>query len=987
MEEIFRFLLLHPPAPATAVDVLASDDFAAALAEAHDAPDSKTALKTAAARLVANERGLTDLGKLANATALWHTERALRGTDAPTRADVEQAVADGFGEPPSQVVEAPAFTADRELLSDNLIAAKLLSRDGAVEARTMEDLLRLMAVIDRVAAGDPALDEAGAVGAALNRPTAIGRAVPGPRRALPEDRPPRRPEPDTDAERERIRARIGALESLSDTLAAVAPGAFAVPEAPQSTPSPGRPAAAETLRRAMTERVRAGEVERIETEPVHAVMRALADVQSSAVEPGEQHPPAARFLLSRTAVAELPQSHRATLESLDLSLERTPLPGALKSVEGELTTLYGRLAELEHGATSYTLIGSQLYDTGALDKTDISTFGLPHAVPESHGTIKPVGVGDLLVVRQQLKGYHGGEVAHVENVLKGESKKRSTLRRQETEETVTVEHEITKVEERDTQTTERFEMQREAAEVVKNDITFKAGLALSASFGPAVEFKAYTDFAMNHVKQESTKTATNYSKEVTSRASSKVSERHREVRVLRTLEIFEERNEHGVNNAAGEGHVVGVYQWIDKVYEAQVFNYGKRMMFDIMVPEPAAFWIHAHAHKPKPGATLEEPEPFTLEPIQITEANYGLYVERYQVAGLKPPPEPYTTVSKTFEGVVALEDKSGTKVADVPIPDGYQAITGHALVIASRWVPDFEDDWAVVVVIGKRQWGRRKNSFINNYYTLDNERGSVPLTVHSYGCRTWTVAVEVDCQRTQRAYRTWQLETHAAIQQAYLKMERDYRDELAALEVQAANDIQGRNPAENRIIERTELRKQAISVFTAQHYDLFGAIGHSPEGYPQPHLHEADAEGRYIRFFEQAVEWEHMMYLFYPYYWGRKNGWRTKALLQDVDTQFAEFLKAGSARVVVPIRPGFEAAVAHFLDTGEIWEGADPPTLTSPLYVNIIDEIKERTQAPGAEIPQGDPWEVRLPTTLVRLRPDDSLPTWTKQPDGTWLED
>ena len=37
-------------------------------------------------------------------------------------------------------------------------------------------------------------------------------------------------------------------------------------------------------------------------------------------------------------------------------------------------------------------------------------------------------------------------------------------------------------------------------------------------------------------------------------------------------------------------------------------------------------------------------------------------------------------------------------------------------------------------------------------------------------------------------------------------------------------------------------------------------------------------------------------------------------------------------------------------------------------------------------IPVGLPWELRVPTTLVKLRPDDALPSWVKQPDGTWVE-
>ena len=66
--------------------------------------------------------------------------------------------------------------------------------------------------------------------------------------------------------------------------------------------------------------------------------------------------------------------------------------------------------------------------------------------------------------------------------------------------------------------------------------------------------------------------------------------------------------------------------------------------------------------------------------------------------------------------------------------------------------------------------------------------------------------------------------------------------------------------------------------------------------------------------------------------------------------------------------------------------GVDPlPDITSPLYVSILQEIRERDQAPGAEVAEGDPWDVRLPTTLVRLRDQASLPAWQKNAAGEWL--
>ena len=55
--------------------------------------------------------------------------------------------------------------------------------------------------------------------------------------------------------------------------------------------------------------------------------------------------------------------------------------------------------------------------------------------------------------------------------------------------------------------------------------------------------------------------------------------------------------------------------------------------------------------------------------------------------------------------------------------------------------------------------------------------------------------------------------------------------------------------------------------------------------------------------------------------------------------------------------------------------------------MSIIKEIQERDQAPGEEVPQGDPWDVRLPTSLVYLREERSLPSWHKDSAGDWVPD
>jgi hypothetical protein len=90
--------------------------------------------------------------------------------------------------------------------------------------------------------------------------------------------------------------------------------------------------------------------------------------------------------------------------------------------------------------------------------------------------------------------------------------------------------------------------------------------------------------------------------------------------------------------------------------------------------------------------------------------------------------------------------------------------------------------------------------------------------------------------------------------------------------------------------------------------------------------------------------------------------------------------------VVVPARLGFEGAIDHFMTTGETWDGGPLPTISSQLYVPIADEMAERLSRPGTEVAQGNPWYVRIPTTLVKLRQDDKLPEWIQNANGDWVE-
>ena len=263
--------------------------------------------------------------------------------------------------------------------------------------------------------------------------------------------------------------------------------------------------------------------------------------------------------------------------------------------------------------------------------------------------------------------------------------------------------------------------------------------------------------------------------------------------------------------------------------------------------------------------------------------------------------------------------------------------------------------------------------------------GTLALGIYSFNVNHLVIAMRIRCTRTERHYQAWQASVHAAVLTAYLALEAAHRDAKAAQSVQQGVSIEGRNPGENRMLERAELKRLAISTITGQYFDKFSAILESATREARIDFDEAAAEGNYARFFEQAFEWENMTWELYPYYWARRSTWVDRLLKHDVDPVHAEFLKAGYARLRIPVRPDFELGVFHYLETGEAWDGGELPDLVSEDYLALMEELKERRADFMTRIAVGRPWEIRLPTTLVRLKPTPALPAWQRDEDGTWL--
>jgi len=104
--------------------------------------------------------------------------------------------------------------------------------------------------------------------------------------------------------------------------------------------------------------------------------------------------------------------------------------------------------------------------------------------------------------------------------------------------------------------------------------------------------------------------------------------------------------------------------------------------------------------------------------------------------------------------------------------------------------------------------------------------------------------------------------------------------------------------------------------------------------------------------------------LFLSLYWGNRSDWASTYQYDETDDPlFRSFMQSGMARVIVTVRPGFEAAVNYYMQTGQIWNGGEVPIIDNELFVSIADELKEIKA-----VKEGKAWWNVVPTSLTILQ-------------------
>ncbi len=612
--------------------------------------------------------------------------------------------------------------------------------------------------------------------------------------------------------------------------------------------------------------------------------------------------------------------------------------------------------------------------------------------PQRFG-IKRVGIADYRKVEQSVCCYVPGEVSHIENIMAREYKERSTRRLRRSEDTTTTEQTTETESLTDTTSTDRFEMQQQTAKAISESTSIGVNASVSYS-GPMIQATLGGNYAHNTSTQESNNLALSFSKDITQKASEKIVQKVRKERILKIIDEFEEQNKHGYDNREGDVHISGVYRWIDKIYKNQVYNYGKRLMYEFMIPQPAVFHQVAMVNSPVESSVtlLQKPvDPRTfagtlnLKDYKSINENTMAYWAALYNCDVEVYPQQTLGINKSFN--LTQKDTGGNQngaLSDkIALPDGYRAV--NAVANFCFFFQPSKKEWThAVATVGDKSTPYLTNDIAGGRYYLYFDRPidkEVGVSIESGDLAAISLNVLLNCERTDEHYKEWQIKTFNLILEAYEKKLAEYNKLLADTQItQTSRDT---NPGFYRQIENTVLRKNCITYLVT--HDKMGQKFYTEGGttVTQPTNTQAlEDYSALVKFIEQAFEWEIMSYTFYPFYWASKADWQKAYQQESDDPIFRAFLQSGMARAIVTVRPGFEEAVMYYMTTGKIWNGGQVPTIGDDLYLSIVEELKHPTYYVE------ETWETRVPTTLTVIQSGgigleaDGLPCSCGDPTG-----
>jgi Type II secretion system (T2SS), protein G len=545
--------------------------------------------------------------------------------------------------------------------------------------------------------------------------------------------------------------------------------------------------------------------------------------------------------------------------------------------------------------------------------------------------------------------------------------------------------------------TEKTDLAESSESQTKHSDQLGLNASLSGSYG-FVTFSTSANFNTSSEDDETKKASRDHATEVTQKASSRVRQEHKVSIQTSSIVGSSETSTRTLTNPSATDTMRIDYFSLMRKWRVRLLRYGIRMTFDITIPEPGATLRALHARLAELNDQISNTFTFDLDPSAITDTSYlGLGA----VYGAVPEPPPPAQWSNTFSTMLqSSTDKGVTQTLEFDVPDGF-AITqlnvgGQAsanqrevLLVVSPGDVSFHSAATLTDGLDTQPFSldnANPPSAVADLSAYHGMSGHVVIPFFAAYAYGGSIYAEVSATRTAAAFAAWQQGVWQALYNAardayyaQVQIVAQQRDALKA-------EIEGADTLTLRREEREEVMKGVLRWLLGTQFDfmpqavrdLFYGQGKSIDVQQfvekmaewfitdDTNLSPTDwsvmySYGEMVKFVMEAIEWENLLYLLYPYFWDIPIVWDYVRRLQHPDPTREEFVRAGTARVVLTIRPGWEDAFLGFLENGEFGQVNHP-------YMAITDEMQAyaNTNYPG--IPPANPETSVRPLLTPRQR-------------------
>jgi hypothetical protein len=510
------------------------------------------------------------------------------------------------------------------------------------------------------------------------------------------------------------------------------------------------------------------------------------------------------------------------------------------------------------------------------------------------------------------------------------------------------------------------------------------GVTLSSSFGynatsdDSQALKDSRDHSVASTRQASARTRKDH--KTTFRVASAAGTEDQAVRVI-------------TNPSDKESMRVDYYQMMRK-WRVDLYRYGLRMTYDIVIPSPGTDSMRKIEEVAALDAQINTPFTFSLAPGQITRQNWEGLAATYQ-ASVEPPAKEKQKFLASADVQKSHDDKDKFFVGAVEfdVDDDCEVTSGTVIV---QWyyydvggsdfdlLMDVQFDLAPQVINkanDKYKGGALQGSILGR-------SGHLSVGYFHRGVATAKITIAYEVSLRSDVFAAWQFRAWAAIraaaEQQYQQSRQQLRDKRAALATEIAPfDALTLRRMELEEIEKGVLRWLFGPSFNVTPADIQlillkmaandpldnDALDPSSLSYQQ--WQRMLEFGEFIKFVQQAIEWENVLYFTYPYFWDTPKNWTLKQFLQHPDALHRTFLRAGSARVVLTIRPGFEDSFTQLIETGAFGQlPGDHP------YVSIAKEIQNYADTHYPGIPPANPANPPDEETVTKAEQGELQATW-----------